>query len=26
MSFHVAQMSMTQSPLAKRKGQLWVIL
>jgi len=26
MSFHVAQMSMTQSSLAKRKGQLWVIL
>ena len=26
MSFHVAQMSMTQSTLAKRKGQLWVIL
>ena len=26
MGFHVAQMSMTQSPLAKRKGQLWVIL
>ena len=26
MSFHVAQMSMTQWPFAKRKGQLWVIL